>query len=120
MAGRRTPLGPAIPKMTYCIQAFVLVVGLVQQLLDLIEHEAARRMATSGKPIPGLRPTCLPQHRQKTEALLRHLHGSSEMACPVGMTGPQSPASPLTRSSYVSDNRYINGSGVAKMFDGWL
>jgi hypothetical protein len=93
--------------MTYGIQAFVVVVGLVQQLLDLIEHETARRLATSGKPIPGLRPTCLPQHRQKTEALLRHLHGTSEMARPLGMTGPQSLAFPLTRSSYVSDNGYI-------------
>ena len=69
--------------MTYRIQAFVVVVGLVQQLLELIEHEAARRLATSGKPIPGLRPTCLPQHWQKTEALLRHLHGSSEITRPV-------------------------------------
>jgi hypothetical protein len=79
MAERRAPLGPAIPKMMYRLQAFVLVVGLAQQLLDLIIHEAARRLAASGKPIPDLRPTCLLQHRQKTEALLRHLYGSSEM-----------------------------------------
>jgi hypothetical protein len=46
--------------MTYRIQAVVLVVGLVQQLLDLVRHEAARRMAPSGKPIRGLRPTCPP------------------------------------------------------------
>jgi hypothetical protein len=119
MAERRGPLGHAILKMTYCIQAFVSVVGRVQQLLDLIEHETARRLATSGKPIPGLRPTCLLQHRQKTEALLRHLHGSSEMARPVGMIGPQSPASPLTRSSSISDNGYRYGRGVANMFGGW-
>jgi hypothetical protein len=104
MAERRGPLGPTTPKMTYRLQAVVVVVGLGQQLLDLIEHETARRLATSGKPIPGLRPTGLPQHRQTTEALLRHLHGASDMARPVGMTGPQSPASPLTRRSYVSDN----------------
>jgi hypothetical protein len=105
--------------MTDRLQAVVLVVGLVQQLLALIEHEAARRLATSGKPIPGLRPTCLPQHRQTTEALLRHLHGSSEMACPVSMRAPQSPASPLTQISSISDNG-IYGPGVAKMFDAWL
>jgi hypothetical protein len=62
--------------MTYRIPAFVSVVGRVQQLLALIEHETARRLAASGKPISGLRPTCLPQHRQTTEDLLRHLHGS--------------------------------------------
>jgi hypothetical protein len=105
--------------MTYRIPAVVLVVGLVQQLLDLVKHEAARRLATSGKPIPGLKSTCLPQHRQKTEGLPRHLHGSSAMARPVGMTGPQSPAPPLTRSSSISDNGYRYGRGVANMFDGW-
>jgi hypothetical protein len=105
--------------MTYRIQAFVSVVGRVQQLLDLIEHETARRLAISGKSIPGLRPNGLPQHRQKTEALLRHLHGASEMARPVSMIGPQSPAFPLTRISYVSDNGCIYGLGVAKIFDGW-
>jgi hypothetical protein len=60
MAERRVPLGDAIPKMTYRIQAFVFVVGLVQQLLDLIDHEAARQLATSGKPIPGPRSNCPP------------------------------------------------------------
>ena len=119
MAERRVPLGDAIPKMTYRIQACVSVVELVQQLWELIEHETARRLTTGGKPIPGLRPTCLLQHRQKTEALLRHLHGSSEMARPVGMRGPQSPASPLTRSSSISDNGSRYGRGVAKMCDGW-
>jgi hypothetical protein len=110
MAERRGPLGHAILKMTYRIQAFVSVVWRVQLLLELIEHEEARRLATSGMPIPGLRPTCLPQHRQKTEVLLRHLQGSSEIARPVGMIGSQSPASPLTRISSISDisdNEYI-------------
>jgi hypothetical protein len=105
-------------KMTYRIQAFVVVVGLVQQLLALIEHETARRLATSGKPIPGLRPNGLPQYRQRTEALPRHLHGLWEIARPVGMRGPQSPASPLASISYVSDNGYIRRR-VAKMFEGW-
>ena len=104
--------------MTYRIQAVVLMVGLVQQLWDLIIHEATPRLATSGKPIPGLRPNGLPQHQQKIKTLLRHLHGSSEMARPVSMTRPQSPASPLTRISYVSDNG-IYGLGVAKMCDAW-
>jgi hypothetical protein len=62
--------------MTHRIQAFFLVVGPVQQLWDLIEHEAARRLVTSGKPILGLKPNRLPQHWPKTEILLRHLHGS--------------------------------------------
>jgi hypothetical protein len=76
MAERRGPLGPAIPKMTYHIQAVVLVVELVQQLLNLVEHGAAHRLVTRGKPILGVRPNRLPQYWPKTEALPRHLHGS--------------------------------------------
>ena len=40
------------------------------QLLTLIEREAARRLAASGKPLMGLKPSRLPDYRPKTEALL--------------------------------------------------
>jgi hypothetical protein len=46
------------------------VVGLVLQLLTLIEREAARRLAASGTPLSGLKPNRLPDYRPKTEALL--------------------------------------------------
>jgi transposase len=63
-------LAPVMLKKPHRIQAFFLVVGLVLQLLTLVEREAARRLAASGKPIIGLKPNRLPDYRPKTEALL--------------------------------------------------
>ncbi|MGH8056443.1 MAG: hypothetical protein ACREOH_04305 [Candidatus Entotheonellia bacterium] len=53
-------------------EAFCCVVGRVRQVVTLIEREAARRLAGSGKPLIGLKPNRLPDDRPTTEAL-RHV-----------------------------------------------
>ena len=63
-------LAPVLLKKPHRIEAFFFVVGLVLQLLTLVEREAARRLAASGKPLIGLKPNRLPDYRPKTEALL--------------------------------------------------
>lgn len=63
-------LAPVLLKKPHRLQAFFFVVGLVLQLLTLVEREAARRLAVSGRPLIGLKPNRLPDYRPKTEALL--------------------------------------------------
>jgi hypothetical protein len=63
-------LSPVLLKKPPRIEAFCFVVGLVLQLLTLIEPEAARRLAANGTPLSGLQPNRLPDYRPKTEALL--------------------------------------------------
>jgi transposase len=63
-------LAPVLLKKPHRIEAFFFVVGLVLQLLTLVEREAAHHIATSGKPLIGLKPNRLPDYRPKTEALL--------------------------------------------------
>jgi transposase len=63
-------LAPVLLKQSHRIEAFFFVVGLVLQLLTLVEREAAHQIAASGKPIIGLKPNRLPDYRPKTEALL--------------------------------------------------
>jgi len=63
-------LAPVLLKQPHRIEAFFFVVGLVLQLLTLVEREAARQIAASGKPMIGLKPNRLPDARPKTEALL--------------------------------------------------
>lgn len=63
-------LAPVLLKKPHRIEAFFLVVGLVLQLLTLVEREAAHQIAATGKPIIGLKPNHLPDYRPKTEALL--------------------------------------------------
>jgi transposase len=63
-------LAPVLLKKPHRIEAFFFVVGLVLQLLTLVEREAARQIAASGKPIIGLKPNRMPDYRPKTEALL--------------------------------------------------
>jgi hypothetical protein len=63
-------LSPVLLKKPHRIAAFFFVVGLVLQLLTLIEREAARRLAANGTPLSGLKPNRLPDYRPKTEALL--------------------------------------------------
>jgi len=63
-------LAPVLLKKPHRIEAFFLVVGLVLQLLTLVEREVACRLTASGKPLIGLKPNRLPDYRPKTEALL--------------------------------------------------
>ena len=63
-------LAPVLLKKPHRIEAFFFVVGVLLQLLTLVEREAARRIAASGKPLIGLKPNRLPDYRPKTEALL--------------------------------------------------
>ena len=63
-------LAPVLLKKPHRIEAFFCVVGLVLQLLTLVEREAAHHIAASGKPLIGLKPNHLPDYRPKTEALL--------------------------------------------------
>ena len=63
-------LAPVLLKKPHRLEAFFCVVGLVLQLLALVEREVARRVAASGKPVIGLKPNRLPDYRPKTEALL--------------------------------------------------
>jgi hypothetical protein len=63
-------LAPVLLKKPHRLEAFFFVVGLVLQWLTRIEREAARRLAASGTPLSGLKPTRLPDYRPKTEARL--------------------------------------------------
>ena len=63
-------LAPVLLKKPHRLEALFCVVGLVLQLLTLVEREVARRLAASGKPVIGLKPNRLPDYRPKTEALL--------------------------------------------------
>jgi hypothetical protein len=63
-------VAPVLLNKPHRLQAFFFVGGLVLQLLPLVEREAARRLAASGRPRIGLKPNCLPDYRPKTEALL--------------------------------------------------
>jgi len=69
-------LAPVWLQKPHRLPAFFCVVGLGLQLLTLVERAAARRLAVSGRPLLGLKPTRLPDYRPKTEALrhvLRHV-----------------------------------------------
>jgi hypothetical protein len=53
-------LAPVVLQKPHRLQAFCLVVGLVLQRLTVVEREAARRLAASGRPLIGLQPNRLP------------------------------------------------------------